>query len=290
MNKIINYIYNYNNRSIALKIFDYAIAIWLMIHCFTIYFSIKNILFSTNNLCSLPKSLFPFEIDILLYKIFDYDFFTPAIIALFLLSVSLFFYSNIINKFLIWFIFINLFSLCTSATDGGDTVFSNIMFVYMFCSNSPKNTKNRFIEELGFFLTIIAIQYEIVLIYLQAAFSKIKTDGWSNGVALYYILQQPEFSNPFISKFIVQNDWLVVIGTFATIIFQLLFLPAVFSKSFKLPWLFIGLIFHLAIFIFMGLFSFSLLMIISYLLFLHNDDIYKLKNLFSFLNKSRNQI
>lgn len=286
MNKIINYIKKYNQRSIALNIFDYGISIWVIIYCYTSYYSLKNIIFSTNNICSSPKSFFPFNIDIILYNLFSYNFFIPSIIILLLLAISLLFYSNIFNKFLIWFIFINLYTICASASDGADTIFSNIMFIYMFCPKNPKN--NKLIEEIGFFLTIIAMQYEIVLIYLQAAFSKIKADGWSNGVALYYILNQPEFSNPFLSKFIVQNDWLIVLGTFSTIIFQMFFLPAILNKHFKLPWLFMGIIFHLSILIFMGLFSFSLFMIISYLLFLHNDDIYKLKTVFSYFNKSKN--
>ena len=146
MNKIINYIKKYNQRSIALNIFDYGISIWLIIYCYTSYYSLKNIIFSTNNICSSPKSFFPFNIDIILYNLFSYNFFIPSIIILLLLAISLLFYSNIFNKFLIWFIFINLYTICASAIDGADTIFSNIMFIYMFCPKNPKN--NKLIEDI----------------------------------------------------------------------------------------------------------------------------------------------
>jgi len=267
------------NRQKTLRLFDTCIGFWVLLHAYKFY-GIKDIIYSAYNFCPVPKTSWPYGMDIIFYNFFGYDWFVCGIVTQALLGFTfIIFGSSVKTRFLLFFVSLNLFKVCSSIGDGGNDIFLNLMLIYIFCPKINPQKQKDSIKELLFFTVIITMQYQIVLIYIQAAFSKITTEGWSSGIALHYIFQQPEFSNPFFANLILSNDWLIVMGTYSAILFQLLFLPAVLSKNFKLPWLILGGVFHLGILLMMNLVTFSLLMIIAYILFLNDSDLLSLKSI-----------
>ena len=184
MNILVNHIKNFNNRQKVLRIFYMALGLWVLLHAYK-HFGIKDILYSPYNFCPLPKTTWPYEIDIIFYNFFGYNWFSYGIAFQVLLGlVFIIFGSSFIIRILLFFISLNLFKLCGSITDGGNDIFLNLMLLYIFCPKiSPKKLPN-FMQELLFFSIIISMQYQIVLIYIQAALSKIRTDGWSTGIAM----------------------------------------------------------------------------------------------------------
>ena len=57
-----------------------------------------------------------------------------------------------------------------------------------------------------------------------------------------------------------------------TIVFELIFIPLVFIERTRLPILFVGVLFHIIIWLMLGLPGFGWIMIVSYAIFLKDRD------------------
>lgn len=91
-------------------------------------------------------------------------------------------------------------------TDGGDNI-AHITFIFLCFTNStayqslrpttPKKWSRRAITEINTAvhnLAIVAIAFQVFVVYYASAMYKIQGRMWQDGVALYYILRVPEFS------------------------------------------------------------------------------------------------
>jgi uncharacterized membrane protein YphA (DoxX/SURF4 family) len=142
--------------------------------------------------------------------------------------------------------------------DGGDNVVG-VVLPYM-CFLLPARTKNWhagirvWLHNLG----VIAIIAQTCIIYWTAGFYKIQGSMWTGGTALYAISQVDLFSTP-LSSAMFKNPWIVTICTYATMIHQIWFPIAIFTRLRPL-WIAVGTMFHISIAILMGLLPFSIIM------------------------------
>ncbi len=104
---------------------------------------------------------------------------------------------------------------------------------------------------------IAACVMQIMVMYLFSTLYKIQGHKWQDGTALYYILRSHQFSFPPFSHLIYDNVWLVVLGTYCTLLFQGAIPWLVFHR--KLKWIVLGAAFgfHISIAFLMGLVCFS---------------------------------
>jgi len=116
------------------------------------------------------------------------------------------------------------------------------------------------------------LQLQIGCVYLVSAWAKLHGLAWLNGGALYYALNMgPAWSRslaPVLSHF----PLVVLVGTVGTLLFEILFLPLVFSPWGQ-PWLKLlaliwGASFHVIIALTLKLGWFSYVMLSTYVLFL----------------------
>ena len=112
------------------------------------------------------------------------------------------------------------------------------------------------------------IQLQICHIYWFSCFSKLRHAGWRQGTALRDVLASPVFSEwP-----VVIDTWLVTaLLTWGTLLFEFGFPIAVFTRLRRLA-LLAGIGFHLSIELTMKIPMFSAVMIVSYALFLKEDE------------------
>lgn len=96
---------------------------------------------------------------------------------------------------------------------------------------------------------------------LHSGFFKAQGHMWTNGTALYYVLNVEEYSLPSLAHFIYNNPYLVVIGSYSAILCQIAFPFLIWNKYLKWPILIGSIGFHLAIGFFMGLVQFAIAMI-----------------------------
>ncbi|RKN08396.1 HTTM domain-containing protein [Streptomyces radicis] len=117
-------------------------------------------------------------------------------------------------------------------------------------------------------LGVAAVAVQICLVYMVSGLYKVQGQVWQDGTALFYILRVDEFELPGVSSIIYENDLLVYLGTYATVIFLIYFPLGVLVPRIR-PWAAAASIgFHLSIAVIMGLTSFALTMVACDLVFL----------------------
>jgi len=114
------------------------------------------------------------------------------------------------------------------------------------------------------------MQFQICIIYAYTGFEKLKGMSWWDGTALWSVLANPQMVNMDWS-FLRHIPLVIAIGSFTSVIFEIYFPAAMLNPKFRMPWLVLGLFFHLSIGLIMGLMHFSLVMISTYFLFLSPD-------------------
>lgn len=163
----------------------------------------------------------------------------------------------------------NLNALAGVILDGG-TNLSELLLVYMcFINHSPKTSTARFAElsNLSSNLMYFVCQMQVCLVYICAGLLKVNGELWQQGMTLYYILQGVEYSHPWIASHIIQVPFFASLATYFAIAFQNSFVYLIWFNKTKWFIILAGWSLHLGIAFAMGLFSFGLIMCISYILF-----------------------
>lgn len=111
---------------------------------------------------------------------------------------------------------------------------------------------------------VLLILAQLSMLYMSTGLYKAMGELWQNGTALYYILRVDEFSWPGVAEFIYRNPYLVVFGTYGTVLFEVVFPPALFNRWTRYAMILIGAGFHMGIALFMGLVTFAWSMLSVY--------------------------
>ncbi len=120
----------------------------------------------------------------------------------------------------------------------------------------------------GVLLTVI----QLAVLYASTGLYKVMGELWQNGTALYYILRVDEFTWPGVAELVYRNPYVVVSGTYGTLLFEIAFLPALFNRWTKYLAMAAGVMFHTGIALFMGLVTFSWSMLSLYPLLLSDEE------------------
>lgn len=175
----------------------------------------------------------------------------------------------------VFFFTMNLNARAGVTLDGGNNLSELLLFYLMFLNTSgkPIPSTSRFaatriaISNAAFLIS----RFQVFVVYLCVGWFKLNGALWQNGMALYYILQSEEYSHPWIANQIVQLPWLSLIGTYFTVLFQASFPFLVWPHRTR-PWILLaGVALHLGIAFVMGLFTFGMVMCVSYLVFFRDD-------------------
>ncbi|MFZ5440722.1 MAG: HTTM domain-containing protein [Myxococcota bacterium] len=155
--------------------------------------------------------------------------------------------------------------------DGGDNLTRLCLgFMLLTLSNDapapPKGSFAVFLHNVG----VVLLLAQIVVLYFSAGLAKAGGQAWTNGTALFLVSQVEEFSLPSL-RWLFKEPLVTSALSQLTVLWQLLFPLGVFSR---LRWVFVvtGLGFHLGIAFFMGLVSFSLVMLGAELFLLSDED------------------
>ncbi|MDR7478726.1 MAG: DCC1-like thiol-disulfide oxidoreductase family protein [Armatimonadota bacterium] len=119
---------------------------------------------------------------------------------------------------------------------------------------------------------VLLILAQLAMLYASTGLYKVMGELWQNGTALYYILRVDEFSWPGRAEFIYRNPYLVVLGTYGTVLFEVFFAPALANRWTRYAVIGMGTGFHLGIAAFMGLVTFAWSMLAIYPLLLTDEE------------------
>lgn len=187
-----------------------------------------------------------------------------------------------ISAVLIYFFTVNLFLKGYLMFTGGEVLISILLFYFIFIqrSNSGRGEPITFspLQNLlnNTFYWVVLIQ--ICLVYVMSTLYKLNDPAWVNGDALMYISRVDVFSGGFMRLLFEDNPTLSMIGTYGVLLYQGLFPLLIWVKKIKVPYLILGVIIHLMIALAMGIFTFGIVMIITYILFLDQGQVKGVKN------------
>ena len=128
-------------------------------------------------------------------------------------------------------------------------------------------------------LSIRMIQVHMCLIYVCAGLSKLQGESWWNGQAVWRAAANYEYQQ-FSLTWLAEAPWLYQIATIGTWMWEISFVFLVWNRYARLPVLMIGLSMHLGIGMFMGMWTFGLIMCFAYTAFVPAAVLYRALSVF----------
>ena len=116
-------------------------------------------------------------------------------------------------------------------------------------------------------LSLRLIQVHLCIIYLFAGISKLQGELWWNGFAVWNAAANLEYQSGDLT-WLAYVPWFCNLLTIGTIFWEISFWALVWNKTLRLPVLLIGVLMHLGIGAFLGMWTFGLAMIFAYLSFI----------------------
>jgi hypothetical protein len=198
------------------------------------------------------------------------------IIVTLILFGILFIRGNYITNFLLFWIVINIVKIKYPVTNGSDYVLGALAFYNIFLSFTEYYEEKRdVLSNAAFNLAHLMARIQIILIYVISGWDKLFSNAWFSGKAFQYVAHIETVYNPVFGSWITTKEVSVFLS-WLTIIFELSFAILVWNRYTRLLILGVGVIFHLMIWLMLSLPDFSLIMVISYTLFLRRSDFKKL--------------
>lgn len=168
------------------------------------------------------------------------------------------------------FAFVLLEERLPDLPDGGDNI-ARLVLCYMLFLIPYGGKPLRGSLSVWFHNTaLLAIMLQVAVLYGTAGLAKAYGDLWHHGIAMYYISQVQWFSLPAMRQ-MFKNPWITTLSSYVPVLYQLWFPIAIISPL-RRSWIAVGIFFHLGIAIFMGLVTFSTVMIGLDLIFISDRE------------------
>lgn len=171
-----------------------------------------------------------------------------------------------------WFC-LNFWRISAPMGNGSDLVLMVLSFwmIMLTPSQIEKDSNDKIGSHLFFNLIVLMCQLQVVIIYFVSGWDKLMNEIWRSGDALIYISRIDFVIHPALYG-MPDSVMLRMILAWMAIAFELSFVVLVWFSRTRLIVLAAGIIFHLVIWIALSLPDFSLLMIVSYLIFMKDAD------------------
>ncbi len=271
-----NWLQQENYKSFYLSLLRVAISLWLLKEvCFN--WSSMDILYG-ESVYVMPKNTIinrlpggvSFVREYFMWFIIPYI----AIILLNILGIGRWFTALLLFSMVYVLQQMNMYFL-----NGGDKL-AKLILLYLIFANSYEYFvlfKQKYIDpEKKKFLNLVSnlaafsIMLQLCLSYFLSGLGKINNPVWWQGEATYYALSMERFLGTPLNKYIVEYKWINILSNYAVIAFELLFPFLVWIKKIRKPLLVAGLLFHLCIYVFLMIYGFQIVFILTYGLFLPN--------------------
>jgi len=179
-----------------------------------------------------------------------------------------------IMTILVFIFWMNFMARTTVINTGGEVLVGLFLFYLMFMGKLKTKDENlKMIQNALNNTFFFAILFQFLSVYIISVWWKLIDEGWMNGLAFMHATNIKAYSFFGLGSFMYDHVWLSKLLTYGTIFYQVTFPIAIWSKRLKPYWLFIGVAFHIGIAVFMGIFSFGLIMILSFSLFLSQKQL-----------------
>lgn len=115
------------------------------------------------------------------------------------------------------------------------------------------------------------MQIQMAVLFFFSAIEKVKGDEWWNGDAIWQLFATNEYYNGFFLDLFARQYWMVNVATYSTILIEIAFPFLIWQRRTR-PYLLAGAFFlHVQFAFFMGLFYFSLVMMMGHMSFVRPE-------------------
>ena len=265
-----------NNFSFSIRIFRKAIYLGLLINILSLI-PIATEVWGANAYMlevSLKSDWFPYVFTLLAGQ--NYPELYWYVIGFQILSLLLGLAGRVpmLSSLAVYISTITLFRKATELSTGGHHLMTLLLFYNLFMqeknTTALARTKLEMLKNMISNVAVGAARIQIALMYCTAGLLKMFDEIWLSGEGLYYVLSIDAFSHPWIQARLPTVGWLLVVGNYFALAYQLLFPALVWFHRLKYPLLMVGILFHASTAIVMGLVDFALFMIACYFIFV--DD------------------
>jgi hypothetical protein len=156
-------------------------------------------------------------------------------------------------------------------SDRGDTITRLVLTYMVFVLPAGAKPTRGSLAVWLHNVAVLAIAAQVVVVYTNSGLMKAYGEKWQHGTALYYISQFESLSLPAMRE-MFKDPLITTVATYGSLLYEVLFAVAIISPL-KLPWLAFGIVFHIGIAVFLGLITFSMVMV-GLLLFFVSDAEY----------------
>ncbi len=197
----------------------------------------------------------------------------------------------VFSSVMVYFFTVNLFHKGYLAFTGGEVIINLLLFYLIFiqCNRSHKgiggllrrqngSPEFTFLQNLFNTTFYVLMLIQICVVYFASSLFKLMDETWVNGDAIMFISRIDVYSCYVFEWMFSDSPTLSWIATWSALAYQMLFPVLVWVRRIKVPYLILGTLFHLGIAFGMGIFSFGIIMILCYVLFLDEHQIAKLRN------------
>ncbi|HWY34751.1 MAG TPA: HTTM domain-containing protein [Nitrosopumilaceae archaeon] len=252
----------------AANLFRKAVYVYLVLNAIQL-FPIYGELYGSGSLIvpfPFPKFSFSLTLNLLSLPAFENYYWLFFLIQVSACVLGFFSIYPRICAVLVWFTTVNLSHRIYLLDTGGDLLL-NIMVFYLLFISPERSKQSNIISNILDNTFILACKIQLIVVYALSALFKLIQPDWLNGSAMYFVLSMKEFSLPFLRQIFLEHKIILMIFTYSALLYQILFPFFIWSKRLKKKLIIAGLIMHIFIAVFIGLFNFSIVMICCYLLF-----------------------
>jgi len=195
------------------------------------------------------------------------------------LILAFFLRANYIVRFLFFYLTFNLYVINLPLANGSDIV---LFMLSLWCipmgRYAPIKINDKWhLQKVLYNLALILCQIQIVNTYLISGLDKLLSETWRSGDAFTYIRHLDFFYNPVLPQGLENSSWNFILS-WCTILFELSFVVLIWNRHTRIATIVVGVIFNLFIWLVLSIPDFALLMMISFLIFLKDEDFKALKN------------
>jgi hypothetical protein len=146
----------------------------------------------------------------------------------------------------------------------------SIATFFLFCLSFANSAKGGAVSSIFESMALRLLQLQVCIIYGYSGFEKLKGLLWWRGEALWYALANVQIAR-FDFSWVAHFPILIVIGTYATVLWEVYFPVLVWIKPVQKYVLAFGVLLHIGIAITVYIPFFAGLMISTYVLFLDRE-------------------
>jgi len=173
------------------------------------------------------------------------------------------------------FAFVLLEERLPDLPDGGDNVARLVLCYMLFLIPGGGKRLRGSLSVWLHNIAVLAIMLQVAVLYGTAGLTKAYGELWHHGTAMYYISQVQWFSLPAMRQ-VFKNPWITTASSYVAVLYQVWFPVAIISPL-RRTWIAVGIFFHLGIATFMGLVTFSTVMIGLDLMFISDREYAKME-------------